>query len=118
MFQAGMLRERITIRRRGETKNAVGGLDVGWTTVASNLAARLVNLNGREAVIGGVLQGISMFDITVRYRTDLKPSDQVLWGLDPSTGKPRELNVINAEDRLGSRQWTMIQATTQTPQGA
>lgn len=111
MFQGGMLRERITVRRRAETKNAVGGLDIIWETVATSLPARVVNLNGREAVIGSVLQGTSLFDITVRYRSDLKAADQLLWN-------GRELNVINAEDRLGSRQWTTIQATTAAPQGA
>jgi head-tail adaptor len=106
-----MLRERITIRRRAETKNAGGGLDISWSTLASRLAAQVTNFNAREAVIGGVLQGVSYFDIMVRFRTDLKPSDQVLWN-------GRELNVISAEDRLGTRQWTMIQASTAAPQGA
>jgi hypothetical protein len=72
----------------------------------------VVSLNGREAVIGSVFQGVSVFQITVRYRTDLKPSDQVLWN-------GRELNIIAPpEDLIGTRQWTVIQASTQAPQGA
>lgn len=111
LMRIGDLRDKITIRRRSEAKNAAGGLDLGWTTLAENLWANVVNINSREAVIGGVLQGISYFNITVRYRTDLKASDQILW-------KGRELNIVSAEDRFGKRQWTLIQASTASPQGA
>jgi head-tail adaptor len=112
---AGKLRERIKIQRKGQTKNpATGGLQEGWTTVADNLSAHLASINGRESVINGVLTGISFFDITIRYRDDLKPSDQVIW----LSAGDRELNILSAEDRLGTRQWTVIQASTQAPQGA
>jgi SPP1 family predicted phage head-tail adaptor len=109
-MQAGDLRDRITIRRRTETKNAGGGLDIGWDDFAT-IWAKVTSLNGREAVIGGVLQGNSYFEITVRYRTDLEVADQILWN-------GRELNINSSEDRLGTRQWTIIQASTETPQGA
>jgi SPP1 family predicted phage head-tail adaptor len=111
-FYSGKLREAITIRRKGEGKNdTTGGLRTGWATLADNLAAEVISLNGREALIGGVLQGVSFFKITVRYRTDLKASDQILWN-------GRELNIISAEDELGTRQWTVIQASTAAPEGA
>jgi head-tail adaptor len=110
-MHAGLLRDRITIRRPIENKNSGGGRDVGWSNLATGLPAQVINLNGREAIIGNVLQGVALFDITVRYRTDLKPADQLLWN-------GRELNVIGAEDREGRRQWTVIQASTQAPQGA
>jgi head-tail adaptor len=114
VFDAGRLRERITILRKQGTKNAGGGLDVSWPAVAENVSAEIVGLNGRESLIGGVLQGISYFQITIRYRADLKPSDQILW----LTNANRELNIIDAEDKLGTRQWTVIQASTAAPQGA
>lgn len=109
-MQSGEMKDRVTVQRRTETKNAGGGLDISWTPVAS-VWGKVVSLNGRESVIGNVLQGTSLFDITVRFRTDLEPSDQITWG-------SRELNIITAEDRLGTRQWTVIQASTATPQGA
>jgi SPP1 family predicted phage head-tail adaptor len=110
-FDAGRLRERITIRRQVNVKNARGGQDRSWTTVAANLSAEVVSLNGREAVIGHVLQGISTFEIRIRFRDDLKPADQIVWDA-------RELNIHVAEDKLGTRQWTMIQASTLAPQGS
>jgi SPP1 family predicted phage head-tail adaptor len=112
-MQAGDLRDRIAIRRRTETKNAGGGLDIGWADLAT-VWANIRSINGKEAIIGGVLQGISYFEIVVRHRTDLEVADQILW---LSSGD-RELNILSAEDRDGMRQWTVIQASDQSPQNA
>lgn len=117
-FHAGMMRDRIRIRRAVQTENDGGGLDIGWQTVVDDLPAQVLSLNGREAVIGNVLQGVSLFQITIRYRTDIRTADQILWSVDPVSGEPRELNIINAEDQEGKQRWTIIQASTQTPQGA
>lgn len=112
-MDAGKLRHRITIRRQTNTKTATGGLDRSWADIPANptVWAEVKAVNGREAVIGTVLQGVSTFQITVRYRDDLLPSDQILWG-------ERELNVHAVEDKLGTKQWTEIIASTQSPQGA
>lgn len=114
MARTGTLRERIAIRRKVETKNDAGGLDVGWETVAT-LWAQVRAINGREALIGQVLQGISFFEVVIRHRTDFKAGDQILW----INADNRELNIVAPpEDKSGSRQWTTIQASTQAPQGA
>lgn len=116
-MHAGRLRERITIRRQANVKKVdTGGLKRTWADVptAANLSAEVRSINGREAVIGQVLQGISHFQITIRYRGDLKVSDQVMW----LTGGNRELNIHSAEDRLGTRQWLTILASTAAAQGA
>jgi SPP1 family predicted phage head-tail adaptor len=110
MEAAGALRDRITIRRRVESRDATGGLDRTWTTLAE-IWAQVISINGREEMIGNVLQGISTFQVTIRYRNDLKASDQILWN-------GRELNVLAAEDREGRRRWTVIHASTLAPQGA
>jgi SPP1 family predicted phage head-tail adaptor len=112
MTNTGSLRDRITVRRQVNTKNAAtGGLTRSWETLAT-MWAEVKSINGREAVLGSVLQGISTFQITVRYRTDLKTSDQLLWN-------GRELNIVAPpEDREGRRRWTVIIASTESPQGA
>jgi SPP1 family predicted phage head-tail adaptor len=109
---AGSLRERIIIRRQLNTKNPdTGGLERGWTTLAT-VWAEVKSLNGREQVIGNTLQGVSTFQITIRYRNDLKPDDQVLWGA-------RELNIVAPpEDPIGDRKWTRMLVNTIAPQGA
>jgi SPP1 family predicted phage head-tail adaptor len=111
------MRDRIAIRRKTTTKNpTTGAPSETWANLAGadNIYAEVVSLNGRESVIGSVLQGISYFQITIRYRRDILPSDQIIW----LTSDDRELNIHSAEDRLGTRQWTTIQASTQAPQQA
>jgi SPP1 family predicted phage head-tail adaptor len=112
-MQSGDLRDRITFKRRAETKNDGGGLDISWPDLPTTptVSAKVTSINGREEVIGGVLQGNSYFEIVVRYRTDLEVADQILW-------RERELNIHSAEDRSGTRQWTIIMASTEAPQGA
>jgi SPP1 family predicted phage head-tail adaptor len=109
-MDAGALRHRITIRRETNTPDGKGGYDRTWSDVAS-VWASITSMNGREAVLGHVLQGISTFQIIVRHRTDIEPAMQVKWGT-------KELNVHSAEDKLGTRQWTHIIASTEAPQGA
>lgn len=115
-MSAGRLsRERITIRRKAIAKNpTTGAPQETWGDVAERLPAEVRSMNGREAVIGSVLQGISHFEITIRYRFDLLPSDQVIW----LTGGNRELNIHSAEDRTGTKRWLVIHASTLAPQGA
>jgi SPP1 family predicted phage head-tail adaptor len=109
-MDAGALRDRITIKREANTPDGSGGYDKSWSEVAT-VWGNVTSLNGREAVLGHVLQGISTFQIIVRHRTDIEPAMQILWG-------SRELNVHTAEDKLGTRQWTHIIASTEAPQGA
>jgi SPP1 family predicted phage head-tail adaptor len=112
---AGNLRDRITIRRQVNLKNPeTGGLERSWETLAT-VWAEVKAINGREAVIGNTLQGISTFQVTIRWRGDVKASDQLLW---PNGGTARELNVLTAEDRFGTHKWTTIIADTQAAQGA
>ena len=113
-MDAGQLRHRITFRRQTNTKNTTtGGITRSWGDIPTAPAvwADVVGLNGREAVMGSVLQGVNHYQITVRYRTDILPSDQIKWG-------DVELNVHSAQDKLGTKQWTVIHASTEAPQGA
>ena len=87
------------------------GSTATWTTIANRISARARSLNGRESVIGQVLQGVSVFEVIIRYRSDIKPSDQLLF-------EGRELNIHSAEDREGTRVWTHITASSEAAQGA
>jgi SPP1 family predicted phage head-tail adaptor len=110
-MDVGELRHRVTIRRQADVSDGKGGFDRGWTTLALRIPARVKNMNGREALIGGVLTGVSTFEVVTRYRTDIQTADQLVWDT-------RELNVHSAEDKAGTRQWTTIIASTEAPQGA
>ena len=110
-MNAGQLRHRITIRRKGDVSDGKGGYTRGWTTVAQDLPADIVSLNGREAMFDQTFQQISSFRITVRYRDDLLPTDQIL-------GYGMELNIRSAQDPDGRRERTEIYADNLVPQGA
>lgn len=115
-MDAGKMRHRITIRRQTTSKNTTtGGQTRSWHDISSpaSMWADIVGINGREAIIGSVLQGVNHYQITVRFRDDILPSDQILW----RSNNDLELNVHSAQDKAGTRQWTTIHASTEAPQG-
>lgn len=112
MLRAGRLREQITIRRQTRAPDGAGGWTDSWETLAANLPAEVLGQNGREAVIANTLQGVATYKITVRYREDLRASDQIVWRGD-------ELNIIAPPaDPWGTREELQIFADTSAPQEA
>lgn len=111
-MRAGSLRHRITIRRRTNTPDGAGGWTPSWTNVGVNLPADIVSINGKEAMVGQVLQSINTYKVTIRYMTGIKPADQITWD------DGEELNILSCADPDGKRQRIEIIADTKTPQGA
>ena len=101
---AGRLRHRITIRRQTRTAKPKGGFETVWNDVA-DIWAEVIGLNGREAVIGQALQGISTFRVTIRWRTDLSDADQLRHGA-------LDLNIRSITDPDGRREQLQIIADT------
>lgn len=103
---AGMLRHQVQIRRAAQVQNAKGGYDTAWSTIAS-CRARVDGLDGREAMFGQALQGVSSYRLTIRFRTGIKASDQVI--LPDGT----ELNITAPpSDPDGRQRWLTILADT------
>ena len=61
--------------------------------------------NGGEEVIGEALQGVAYYRIRIRYRGDIKASDQVRFGA-------LDLNITAAYDPDGLRKQLLIVADT------
>lgn len=111
-FQAGRLRDRITVRRQVDASDNKGGWNRGWETLVDNLPAEVISQNGREAVIASALQGVSSYKITIRRRDGLRTNDQVLH-------RGQELNIRSiADDPFYPREAIVLFADTETPQGA
>jgi SPP1 family predicted phage head-tail adaptor len=108
-IRAGDLRHTIMLRRKATAQDTKGGFETLWSTVAS-MGAKVEGIDGREALIGMALQGVSHFKITIRYRADVLTSDQIVL----STGT--ELNVVSATDPDGQRRSLMILADTASVQ--
>ena len=106
------LRHRIEIRRAVKESDGKGGYITRWEVLASPMA-ELLGLDGREAVMERVLEGISSYRIRIRWRAGLtvKASDQVR--LTDGT----ELNITApAADPDGKRQQLIIMADSQSAQ--
>ena len=103
---AGRLRHRVLVRRAEQVRNAKGGFDDSWSTIA-DCRAEVEGLDGREAMFGQALQGVSSYRITIRWRAGIKASDQVV--LPDGT----EVNITAPPaDPDGRRRWLTIMADT------
>lgn len=100
----GRLRQRITIRRDVRSPNGKGGFTTAWQDVGT-VWAEVIGRTGREATIGEAIQGISVYQITIRYRDDILADDQIRYG-------SIDLNITSADDPDGGRESLLIIATT------
>jgi SPP1 family predicted phage head-tail adaptor len=116
-FEAGRLRDKITIRRLEDAPTGRGGFDRSWMTIADRISAEVIGQSGREAVLANTLQGVATYRITIRYRKGLNAEDQVIWHRGPADDV--ELNVLAPpNDPWGRRQFLQIMADTSARQNA
>ena len=100
------MRQRVDIVRPTETPTGKGGYVTAFPPVALSVAAEVIGLTGGEAVVEKVLQGLSLYRITLRWRADIKPKDQLRYG-------EQDLNITSAVDPDGRREALVILATTE-----
>ena len=103
-IRAGDLRHRVTIRRKTSVKKAGGGFDTSWNDLAT-VWAEVIGLDGREAVIGQALQGISTYRVRLRFGADVTDADQLRYGAI-------DLNIRSVSDPDGRREQLLILADT------
>jgi SPP1 family predicted phage head-tail adaptor len=108
-LRSGELRTQIEILRPTKTKNARGMFETTWDVVARPYA-EVLGQDGREAVISKALEGISSYRIRIRWRGDVRPTDQVRLNGPGGT----DLNIHSATDPLGTREQLMIIASTES----
>ncbi|WP_230630691.1 phage head closure protein [Sphingomonas sp. Leaf37] len=105
MIAAGRLRDRVDIVRATKVDNG-GGYVTTWAAIAPAVPAEVIGLTGTEAVREKVLRSVSVYQITMRYRADLQPKDQVRFnGVD--------LNIRSSVDPDGRRERLVIIADTE-----
>lgn len=105
---ASVLRDPIEIRRRVETPNGKGGFVTLWPLVET-VWAHVKGLDGRESVMEKVLQGISVYQVRIRWREDLHLSDQLRHGAI-------DLNIRSIVDPDGRRDELLLIADTDAEQ--
>ena len=104
MGLSSRLRQRVTVRRMVRTPKPKGGFDEVWTDLKT-IWAEVIGLNGREAIIGQALQGVSSYRVVVRFGADITDVDQLRFG---ST----DLNIKSISDPDGRREQLLILADT------
>ncbi len=102
MTSAGRFRTPITIFRIAEVDNGRGGYTNQVQPVA-DVRAEVTGLGGSETVVNQVLQGISLYSIRIRYRTDVDAACQIRYGAVA-------LNIKSAVDPDGRRRELVITA--------
>jgi SPP1 family predicted phage head-tail adaptor len=108
-LRAGDRRTRIEILQRIKVSNGKGGYSTAWS-VFSSPWAEVLGQDGREAVIGQALQGISTYRIRIRWRSGVSSDMQIRLGGPGGT----DLNIKSAVDPTGRREQLMIIASTES----
>lgn len=75
---SGKLRNKITIERETQTKNAIGGFSSAWATHIQPFAY-IKPVSGYERLQAQKLEADISHKIYIRYVTDILPTDRVLF---------------------------------------
>ncbi len=75
----GCLNQQLTVLRKSTVREGTGFRE-SWAPVGRPFWAEVIGLNGREAVIGQALQGVSYYRITTWWRSDILFTDQLRYG--------------------------------------
>lgn len=105
MLAAGRLRQRVDIMRAAKVGNGKGGYVSSWSAIASSVPAEVLGQTGAEVMRDSVLRGVQHYRITIRWRGDIGPKDQLRHG-------GQDLNIRSAVDPDGRREQLVILADT------
>lgn len=105
-LSAGRLRHRIDILDAVKVSNGKGGHTTTWTPIGVSVPAEVLGRTGGEALQERILQTVSVYQITTRWRGDVKPEQQIRHG-------EQLLNIKSAVDPTGRRQELIIIADTE-----
>lgn len=79
-MRAGDLKQRITIQRPSVARDGFGAEVPTWATLAS-VWAKVVTTSGAETIDAAQVAAATLtHEITIRWRSDVQPTMQVLWG--------------------------------------
>ena len=100
MSSSGSLRERIRIEAPPSTSDGMGGVVQGWTTIATDVPARIAPTRGGEEVRAARLSGIALFTIVVRSSDETRPTTAACRVVNERTGQTYNIKwVANLDER-------------------
>jgi len=77
----GMMRHRVTLEQKAETRDQWGGVVESWQSVAT-VWAEVSPLSGREFIAAQAMQAGVTVRITIRYRAGVTPVMRIKHGAD------------------------------------
>ena len=97
MVALGQMRHRIVLAdpSTSQTKGAMGGLSVSYTTSASTVWGSVRPFGGSQALRDGMVQADITHTIEIRYRASTTPETRVAYG----SRKFDVLEVVNTDER-------------------
>jgi SPP1 family predicted phage head-tail adaptor len=79
-MRAGELRHRITIQQQTISRDSYGAEVPEWSTLAT-VWAKIVTTSGAEQIEAAQVATATLtHEVTIRWRSDVQPTMQVLWG--------------------------------------
>ena len=72
-YNAGMMRNRVTIQRNDLEADGGGGFADDWHSIATGIPAQLMPADENENVHGGQLETPTRLRVVMRYRDDIQP---------------------------------------------
>lgn len=76
----GELNQRVNLQYATLVPDEQGGFTETWATVASDIPAKVKPRRTTEAIVARQTAGISVIDVTIRYRSDVRSSWRVQHG--------------------------------------
>ncbi len=95
-MRIGHLRQRITLQAMTAGSDGQGGGTKTFSTLVANLPAAVVPVSGQEAVQAGAQTSELRTKVTIRYRTDARVTQRIVWG-------SRTLEIGSIQDPDGRR---------------
>jgi len=103
-FSIGEMRDRIEIQSPAFTSDGYGGKSKSWQSVVTTWA-KVVALSPYERNITAQLQQEHDHRVIMRFRTDVKRKDRVVYYDDPQV---RHFEVETVQQPDNRRRWTVI----------
>ena len=98
------LRELVTVRLPIVASDETAAT---FTTLEADVPANIVAEAARQGVADAQLGGALSYRVTLRYRTDVTPAHELLWGT-------KTLRIVGLWDLDGLRRWLTVRAVETT----
>ncbi len=98
IISAGEMDQRITIQQLTVVRGALGGHDETWSDLCT-IWAKSIDLTGREIYQAKAMGSAATMQITIRWRSDVKPSMRVLFS-DGSLARIEWIRHVTRRERM------------------